>query len=616
MIDCLFQDQYLQFIIMTFQFDYSTSDKIHKIPSRRKRPKVDKNDILLMMNLRWEEHCLECAAPECYNVCPLYIRRADGACARFKYGIQKNETFRGISKFGAEIHFRKWAKLEANLSQLLNSSLPEQADFENLAASKEYLNNIDKGQFTQPFDEFIIECYSLSNAPFNLLIEYFVEKDRLRTTLSKFTLSLAPGYNFFCIPFSRFKIRTIEGYLYISPEAETPEKKIVFSFLDFIKLNPKAISENEGPAPLVKCVAWDLDNTLWDGIISENDVVKLRPVSESLLKEFDNKGILQTIVSKNSYDPTMKKLEEFKINEYFLYPAINWGQKSENLKDIARKLNIDLNSFAVIDDSAFERADITTHLPQVRTYSDKEIETLNSLPEFDSPVTEMSRVRRQSYLSETKRNADAEFFSDNYEDFLRHCEMRTKLFFPTGSSDILRCWELIQRTNQLNLSSDRYTIQEFNKLLTEDKHVPIGLRCQDKYGDYGIVGFILLDMKGEVPRFKDFVLSCRVAQKKIEHTIIQAISRILQENRFKTIEASLVRTSKNGPLCKVFKDLKFETKEILENKEILMKEIDAIPEIERLMEITISSQVSGKILQITPDERYAKNRRPGSSLTT
>lgn len=528
-----------------------------------------------MMDLRWEEHCVECAATQCYNVCPLYIRRTDGACARFKYGIQKNETFHSTSPFGAEIHFRKWAKLEARLKDILKSSPPDQP--------------------LQSFDEFIIECYSLNSKPFNLLIEYFTEKDRFRTTLSKFTITLVPGYNFFSIPYSEFNIEAIDGYLYVSPEKETPEKKIVFSFLDFIKYNPKTAPENSAHAGLVKCVAWDLDNTLWDGIISENDIVKLRSSSERLLKDLDKKGILQTIISKNDYDPTMKKLQELKIDQYFLYPMINWGQKSENLKEIASSLNIDLNSFAIIDDSAFERADIAKHLPQVRVYSDQEIGTLNSLPEFNVPVTAMSAVRRQSYISEQKRNADAAVFSDNYDDFLRQCEMKTRLFVPSKGSEILRCWELIQRTNQLNLSSERYTIDEFNRLLREDKHVPIGIKCRDRYGDYGIVGFILLEMNGETPRFKDFVLSCRVAQKKIEHTTIQAICGILKNNQCKTIGALLVRTRKNGPLCKVFNDLKFTTEKIVENKEILMNNINMIPQIETVMEMNVSFQISDKI---------------------
>ena len=120
------------------------------------------------------------------------------------------------------------------------------------------------------------------------------------------------------------------------------------------------------PAPKVKCVAWDLDNTLWEGILVESDPSRIYIKSDviRLIKSFDVRGIIQTIVSKNDHDLALKVLKQNKISDYFIYPAINWGQKSKNLSTIAKNINIDLNTFALIDDSEFERFEVKNSLPQ------------------------------------------------------------------------------------------------------------------------------------------------------------------------------------------------------------------------------------------------------------
>src|SRR4030095_12769619 len=106
------------------------------------------------------------------------------------------------------------------------------------------------------------------------------------------------------------------------------------------------------------------------------------------------------------------------VEEYFLYPAINWGQKSQNLQQVADALNINVDSFALIDDSDFERTEVRTSLPQVRVYPETSIARLLDLPEFDVPITEMSRKRRASYQDGLLRaRAEAQFRGD-YETLL------------------------------------------------------------------------------------------------------------------------------------------------------------------------------------------------------
>lgn len=110
----------------------------------------------------------------------------------------------------------------------------------------------------------------------------------------------------------------------------------------------------------IKCVVWDLDNTLWDGILTEGDDVQLRDGIIDIIKTLDERGILQSVASKNNFEDAYKKLEELGVAEYFLYPQINWNPKSEAVKKIAENINLGIDSFAFIDDSEFEREEVLT----------------------------------------------------------------------------------------------------------------------------------------------------------------------------------------------------------------------------------------------------------------
>jgi FkbH-like protein len=106
-------------------------------------------------------------------------------------------------------------------------------------------------------------------------------------------------------------------------------------------------------------------------------------------------------------------------------------------------------------------------------------------------------------------------FDGSYDDFLRSCKMRLRILSPSAPEEVTRCWELVQRSNQLNLSNNRYSIAEFRKLLTTPGIRCLAFECNDKYGNYGIVGFASVDERGVNPVLVDFVMSCRIAQKKV-----------------------------------------------------------------------------------------------------
>ena len=136
-----------------------------------------------------------------------------------------------------------------------------------------------------------------------------------------------------------------------------------------ISIQPAAIAPpKSSPAaaerPAAKCVVFDLDQTLWSGILLEGKVT-LKPGVRELLAALDSRGILLSLASKNSREHAQEQLTALGIEEYFLYPQINWGRKSDSLKAIAKDIDIGIDTLIFVDDNPFDRDDVTAALPQV-----------------------------------------------------------------------------------------------------------------------------------------------------------------------------------------------------------------------------------------------------------
>lgn len=524
----------------------------------------NRNDIKTILNVIWEEHCLECAWPNCYSSCELYVKRPDYNCSRLVYGIVPNYNFKGHYNFGADIKFRKWGKLEAKLDHVETIRLLPIWLYNLFKKLPLVTINLIERRLTKKvvlqkntIDDFIIELYSVNEEEFFLVLEYFTEVKRLRTTHYRNSFKVVPGYNFFRIAFKEMHIEELTGYVYLYPESNLPEKRLIFTWLDFVSYK-RPVSKETKAAEKIKCVIWDLDNTIWHGILSEESQVILNPLAVKTIQELDKKGIIQSITSKNDFQRAWDMLKVFHIEHYFLYPAINWGQKSENIRSIVKNLNIDLNTVAVVDDSDFERKEIRTSLPNVRVYTDSEIGMLTGYEEFDVPVTTASQLRRQSYLANYQRDIIKARFNSSYDNFLVECKMILDVYRLVNNNDKMRCWELIQRTNQLNLTTKRYTISEFEHQIVRKDYLTLSIKCKDRFGDYGIIGTACIELRFPRAILTDFVLSCRIAQKKVEHHFLWGLKNYLSSKGFQELEVILIRTEKNGPLMKVFFELPFE----------------------------------------------------------
>src|SRR5262245_22514609 len=155
----------------------------------------------------------------------------------------------------------------------------------------------------------------------------------------------------------------------------------------------------------IKCVVWDLDNTVWDCILLEGREVLLRPQAVEILETLDERGILCSIASRNEHDVAMAKLQEFGIADYFLYPQINWNPKSGSVAQIAQDINIGLDAVAFIDDQPFEREEVVFTHEKVLCIDSTVLDGLLDRPELMPRfITDDSRLRRQMYMADIRRN--------------------------------------------------------------------------------------------------------------------------------------------------------------------------------------------------------------------
>ena len=266
----------------------------------------------------------------------------------------------------------------------------------------------------------------------------------------------------------------------------------------------------------VKCVVWDLDHTVWDGILLEDGDVPLRPGVLDTIRALDDRGILQSVASRNDAEAAMARLRALGLEEYFLYPQINWNAKGQNVQQIARDLNIGLDTFLFIDDQPFEREEVRHACPDVRVLDAAELEGLLDRPEMNPEfITDDSRNRRRMYMADAQRNAAESEFAGPSEAFLAGLEMRFVLG-PCTEADLQRAEELTVRTNQLNTTGYTYGYDELNAFRTSPDHLLLVAGLEDRFGSYGKIGLALVEKSSsEYWTLKLLLMSCRVMSRGV-----------------------------------------------------------------------------------------------------
>lgn len=295
----------------------------------------------------------------------------------------------------------------------------------------------------------------------------------------------------------------------------------------------------------IKCVVWDLDNTIWKGVILEDKEVVLNENVKKVIQHLDKVGILQSISSKNDYELAKEKLQEFGLWEYFIYPKINWNPKSISMQEIAKCINIGINTLAFVDDQKFEREEVNYTCPEVLCIDANDVDDIpkmeRMIPKF---ITSDSQNRRKMYQNDIVRNNVEKEFVGTKEEFLAGLNMVFHIC-RAKEEDLQRAEELTVRTHQLNSTGYVYSYNELKEMINDERYEVIVTRLEDKYGSYGTIGLAVIEKESaSLWKLNLLLMSCRVMSKGVGNILMNYIINCAR-NENAVLQAMFVPTNKN-----------------------------------------------------------------------
>ena len=326
-----------------------------------------------------------------------------------------------------------------------------------------------------------------------------------------------------------------------------------------------------------KSVVLDLDNTLWGGIIGDDGVEGITIGNEapagmsytefqSYLKKLTGLGIMLNVCSKNELDIAKKGFTERKesplsFDDFICFKA-NWEPKHLNIEKIAKEINIGEDSLVFIDDNPAEREIVKQSLPMVSVPDvfcpEEYIKAIDRAGFFEiTAFTKDDAKRNEMYKQNAMRQAAENSFGD-YTDYLLSLQMTGEIgAFSAAHSE--RITQLINKTNQFNFTTRRYTQGEIEEII-EDKnnHISIYAKLVDKFGDNGITTCLIASVENSVANIDLWVMSCRVFKRHLEYAMFDYLVEKCRQMGIQTITASYIPSAKNIIIKDFYESIGFE----------------------------------------------------------
>ncbi|BBL71326.1 HAD-IIIC family phosphatase [Methylogaea oryzae] len=376
------------------------------------------------------------------------------------------------------------------------------------------------------------------------------------------------------------RIIAMLGLASVSDFRQFHSSKALYS-LDFLK----AYAEHIEPAfrsingQSKKVLVLDCDGTLWAGVLGEDGETGIRMNDSTregkifrevqcILKGFRRKGVLLAICSKNNPDDVSALLARHSDmvlrGSDFAAQKINWNDKATNLRDMARELNLGLESFVFVDDSAFELGLVAEALPQVLC-----VQVPNALSEYPAAIRRLERefftlsttqedlLKTDMYLMERERKSSISEFA-SIDDYLRSLKLIVRVDW-NGANCVNRAAQMTQKTNQFNLTTYRYTESDIHRMLSNPCWSMATFSVSDRYGDYGVTGLaiIKLDEQRREATINSYLLSCRVLGRNLERVVFDYLVDKLMRRGVSTLHGEYIKTGKNHQVADFFDILGF-----------------------------------------------------------
>jgi len=313
-----------------------------------------------------------------------------------------------------------------------------------------------------------------------------------------------------------------------------------------------------------KCMVLDLDNTLWGGIVGEDGFSGIKlgtdPIGKSYVEfqhyllALNQRGIILAVNSKNNFDDAIKVIKEHPNmilrEENFACMKINWNDKISNFNEIAKELNIGLDSMVFFDDDPVNRELVRMNMPEILTVdlpSDPSyyVQTLLNMNDFNVlKITDEDKNRGKMYLEQRKRS-EFEKNVTNFDEFLKQLNIKIKIK-KANEFTIPRISQLTLKTNQFNLTTRRYQEEDIRSFSQDPKKLVGCAQIEDKFGDNGITGVYIINKDSSDQWTIDtFLLSCRVLGRKVEDGILCYIINKAKKEGVKKIRSEFIPTKKN-----------------------------------------------------------------------
>ncbi|HEU5124960.1 MAG TPA: amino acid adenylation domain-containing protein [Verrucomicrobiae bacterium] len=307
-----------------------------------------------------------------------------------------------------------------------------------------------------------------------------------------------------------------------------------------------------------KVIVLDCDNTLWSGVCGEDGAAGIcLDAPRKALQEFmcaqQQAGRLLAVCSKNNEEDVRevfaKRLDMPLKHDHFAAWKTNWLPKSENLKALARELNLGLDSFIFVDDNPVECAEVEANCPDVLTLQLPE--NPEEIPAFlqhcwafdQAKLTAEDRQRAGMYRDQQEREK-LRANANGLAEFIASLDLKIDIA-PMSAEQLTRVSQLTHRTNQFNCTTIRRTETEIQSLANSSDILIVKVR--DRFGDYGLVGVVIASNHGAMLDVETFLLSCRVLGRGVEHAILAHLGKLALERELEWVDVHYHRSEKNKP---------------------------------------------------------------------
>ncbi len=323
-----------------------------------------------------------------------------------------------------------------------------------------------------------------------------------------------------------------------------------------------------------KAMILDLDNTLWGGVIGDDGTEGIEIGNESPLGmahlalcdyalRLKDQGVMLAVCSKNENDIAVSGFSRdempLKVEDFVTFKA-NWQPKSENITTILSEMNINADSAVFVDDNPAERHIVSSEIVGISIPELAEAEgylkAIDSYNFFELiSLTADDKKRTEFLRNNLERSRTQGNFAD-YGQYLDSLEMTARMV-PVGGGNIERVTQLINKTNQFNMTTRRYTEAEVTTLSASNDYVSICASLSDKFGDNGIVSVLFGHIMDDVCEIELFIMSCRVFKRELEFAVIDRLVQLLMDRGVKTVKGVYLPTAKNKPCSGFYADAGF-----------------------------------------------------------